>query len=112
MLSPLPGATTAPLVRPATAVVPARPVGGRTRGWWPSAGAEQVVDAELAEPHEPVAALGRLVGVEVLEGGAVGQQVLIRLAWSQRRLPELVVPGGLERGLHLGVGAERGRTLL
>ena len=77
-----------------------------------SAGAEQVFEGELVEVDEAVARSPAAVRVEVLEGGAVGEQVVDRLTGGQRRLREL---GDLARGerlLHLGIGPERRRPLL
>ena len=51
-----------------------------------SAGAEQVLESELVEPHEAVSAGADRVGIEVLERRAVREQVRVALARVQRRL--------------------------
>src|SRR4051794_1283996 len=54
----------------------------------PLARAEQVVEGELVEPHEPVAAGADGVGVEVLERRAGGGQGRGGLAPAPRRPPQ------------------------
>src|SRR5690606_33122012 len=82
----------------------------RTRG---SAGAEQVLGGELLQAHE-AEALAAEVGarVEVLPRRAVGDEVGDGLTAVEGRLAELAHLGGLERLLHLGVGAEGRGALL
>src|SRR5699024_9325275 len=65
--------------------------------------ADQVPQGQLVQPDETVVPLTRGVGVEVLEGGAVGEQVGHALPRGQRRLRQLEHPGVGERLLHLGV---------
>ena len=75
--------------------------------------AEQVLERELLQAHEAEALAAEVrVRVEVLVRRAVGEQVVVRLALAQGRLRELGHAGGLERLLHLGVGAERRGALL
>ena len=57
-----------------------------------SAGAEQVLDGELVEPDESERALGGLVGVEILEGGRVSQQIRGGLTGSERGSPSSNTP--------------------
>ena len=74
--------------------------------------AEQVLDGELVEADEAVAALARAVGVEVLERRGVGEQVGVGLALGQGGHGQLGDPARGQRLLHLGVGPERRRPLL
>src|SRR5690625_4782524 len=74
--------------------------------------AEQVLEGQLLQAHEAVVALARLVRVEVLEGGAIGEEVGDGLARSEGRLGELLDAGVLQRFLDLGVGTEREGALL
>src|SRR4051812_32515214 len=86
---------------------------GQVRGVGSAAGAEQVLGDQLLQADE-AEALAVEVGrrVEVLVRRAVAEQVGVALALVQGRLSELGRPGGLERLLDLGVGAEGRGTLL
>jgi hypothetical protein len=55
----------------------------------------------LVEPLEGHAALGRRLDVEVLEGGAVGEQAVQGLAGAEGGLRRLVEAGSPQRLLHL-----------
>src|SRR3954452_9883568 len=66
-----------------------------------SARAEQVLDHQLVDPHDTGTALGEGLGVEVLQRGPVGQQVLERLTLAERGLAQLRHAGRGQRLLHL-----------
>src|SRR5688572_9882311 len=84
----------------------------KEREWVGSAGAEQVLGGELLQAHEAAALAAQVrVRVEVLVGRAVGEEVVVGLVLVQRRGRELEDLRGLERPLHLWVGAE-GRCAL
>src|SRR5690606_25177763 len=78
-----------------------------------SASAHQVLGCQLLQAHEAEALAAQVgVGVEVLVGAAVREEVVVALALVEGRLRQLGDLGGLQGLLHLGVGAERGRALL
>ena len=46
-----------------------------------AAGTHEVLEGELVEPHEAEALAAEVcIGVEVLEGGAIGQQLVVRFS--------------------------------
>src|SRR5699024_3480751 len=65
--------------------------------------AEEVLQRQLLQAHEAVVALPGLVGVEVLVGGAVREQVRDGLALAEGGLGELLDAGVFQRLLHLGI---------
>ena len=87
-------------------------IGRRGRcGMASAAGAEQVLGRELLEADEAEALAAEVrVGVEVLVGGAVGEEVVVRLTRVERRNRQLVDLRGGERLLHLGVAAAESQT--
>src|SRR5699024_7412226 len=89
-----------------------RPAGAASAGRASGAEAEQVLHGQLLQAHEAVVALPGLVGVEVLVGGAVREQVRDGLALAEGGLGGLLDAGVRQRLLHLGVLAEREGALL
>ena len=78
-----------------------------------AAGTHEVLEGELVEPHEAEALAAEVcIGVEVLEGGAIGQQLVVRFSRREGGLVDLRHAGCGQRLLHLRVGAERLGALL
>ena len=71
------------------------------------AGTEQVLEGELLQVHESEALAAEVgVGVEILVGTAVGQQIGVAFARGESAGRELRHLRRGESRLHLGVGAE------
>ena len=65
-----------------------------------------MLDRLLVEVDEVIVARGSGSDVDILEGGAVGDEVVQGLAGAEGRLAELLDAGDLESLANLGVGAE------
>src|SRR5699024_1911767 len=88
------------------------PAGRERKPTESGAEAQQVLHGQLLQAHEAVVALTGRVGVEVLEGGAVRQEILEALARGEGRLGKLVDTGVLHGLLDLGILTEGHRPLL